>query len=157
VLATALALRHPIIVPLDKTGERVKTLEPGVLTEDQVVEAAKEYLSFRYSWNPKDQAGRLMVTKKFVADTSRAAFDKTVNDLLQFSKDKSVFQRVYPVSINVDMERKTVMVSADRFDEIQGLKAASVLDVTLFFEKGKRTLENPWGFYVTKEEETAAP
>ena len=81
------------------------------------------------------------------------AFSKVVNELLQFSKDKSVSQRVYATDITIDTEQNTATVTADRFNEIQGLKAATILNIKLHFEHGKATFENPWGFYVTKEEE----
>ncbi len=152
-MAITSSFRRPIILPLDKNGERVKVLSKEVWSEDQVQEGVKDYLDSRYSWNPKNQADHLYITRKFISDGSRSAFDKTVTELLQFSKGKAVSQRVYPVDVKVDMEHGFAHVVADRINEIQGLKAASLLNVKLYFEHGKSSLENPWGFYVTKEEE----
>jgi hypothetical protein len=143
----------PMIVPVDATtGAKVGTL-PGLWNDDSVTEAVKTYLKYRYCWNPQNQSGQVSMAKKFITSGSVSAFEKTAADLKRFSKDKNVSQRVYDTEIKVDLAHNTAHVFADRFNEIQGLKAASILNVNLFFEKGKPTVENPWGFYVSKEEE----
>ncbi len=145
--------KGPVIIPLDREGSRVGIVDSMSWTKDMVEEAVKEYLSYRYSWNPKNQSAQMTTTKKFISDGSRSAFDRVAHGLLQFSKDKSVSQRVYLTDIKIDTEKNVATVVADRFNEIQGLKAATVLNVKIYFERGRPSLENPWGFYVTKEEE----
>lgn len=153
IYSVTLTSRGPVIVPLDKVGSRIAVNDSTAWTEEVVEEAVKEYLNHRYCWNPKNQSAQMNTTKKFISDGSRSAFDRVANELLQFSKDKAVSQRVYATSVQIDTEQNVATVVADRFNEIQGLKAASVLNVKLHFERGKPSLENPWGFYVTKEEE----
>ena len=156
IYCVSISSKGPVIVPLDIDGSRI-SFGDLTWTKEIVSEAVKEYLSYRYSWNPKNQAAQMTTVKRFISDGSRSAFDRVANELLQFSKDKAVSQRVYATDIKIDTEQNVATVVADRFNEIQGLKAASVLNVKLHFEHGKPSVENPWGFYVTKEEEVVSP
>lgn len=146
-------LRRPIVLPLSYTGEKLKPLEGEPWSAHFVEEAIREYLDYRYSWSPADQAKHLSIAKLFISSGSISAFEKIAKELLQFSKDKRVSQRVYVTDMDVDMKQNVAHVIADRFNEIQGLKAASILNVKIYFERGKTSLENPWGLSVTKEEE----
>lgn len=52
----------------------------------------------------------------------------------RFSKEKSVSQRAYASNLAVDLKRGSVLVSGDRFTEIQGMRAAGALNLELSFE-----------------------
>ena len=49
----SISSRGPVIVPLDIDGARVAINESSGWTKMAVDEAVKDYLSYRYSWNPK--------------------------------------------------------------------------------------------------------
>jgi type IV secretory pathway component VirB8 len=149
---TILARRKPQIVALDQCAN-VTQLSDAPPLEAEVDKAARKYVDLRYSWGPDNLAIHMARAKLFVASQSQKAFDKTIADLQLFSKGKNIGQRVYPTAINVDAKNAKVQIVGDRFTEIQGLKAATILRSTLTYQTGPRTLENPWGIYVVKEEE----
>ncbi len=73
--------------------------------------------------------------------------------VVKFALDRDVLQRVYPTDMKVDLKSQTVFITGDRVTAVQGLKAAGNLNLALEFESGPRTLNNPWGIYITKEKE----
>lgn len=150
--SAVLLRRKPIIVALDQCAS-VSALSDAPPIEAEVDKAARKYVELRYSWGPDTLGSHLTRAKSFVASQSLKAFEKTIGDLQTFSKGKSIGQRVYPTTISPDAKNNKVRIIGDRFTEIQGLKAATILRVTLYYQTGPRTLENPWGIYVVKEEE----
>ena len=71
----------------------------------------------------------------------------------KFSLEKQVSQRIYVSSIKVNLENSSAIITGDRITAIQGMKAAGDLKLQLNFENGARTIDNPWGIYITKERE----
>lgn len=96
---------------------------------------------------------RLLESEAFVLPGNRRAFQSAAANVIRFSTEKLVSQRVYAEKIDVSLEKKTALISGDRVTLIQGLKAAGNLRLELSFESGPRTRENPWGIYITKERE----
>ncbi len=139
----------PKVIALTPTGELAEYSD--IVSEDHVKALAKHYLELRYSWDAKTLVKNLSRAEDLIADPMVPAFKKAMSDLLRFSKDKHVGQRVYARSINVDGKKGTVQILADRVTEIQGLKAATVLKLTLSYTVDERSFKNPWGVYVTKE------
>jgi len=111
----------------------------------------KKYISLRYLWSPQDVKANLAASKAFVPPKSIKAFDSSTSQVATFSKDRSVTQRVYPSKMEVNLKESTVTVLGDRVTSVQGLKAAGDLKLKLTFQSGDRTLDNPWGIYITKE------
>lgn len=148
----ALLNRKPMVVFLDS---QANVIRPGSLisTETEVEKMARRYLETRYLWEVANQGDQLIRAKSFIASQSLKAFEKTASDLVAFSKGKNVSQRIYPTKILVNSKESKIEVVADRITEIQGLRAATLLRVSLYFQSGPRTAENPWGIYVIKEEE----
>jgi len=151
-LSLMLMAKKPHIIVMD-TQAKIVRQENAASPEAEAVMAAKRYLELRYTWQPTNQAAQLSLAKNFIASQSIKAFEKTAADLVAFSKGKNVAQRVYPLSVNADTKDGRIQIVADRFTEIQALKAATALKVTLVYQTGTRTLDNPWGVYVVREEE----
>lgn len=154
-----------VIIFLVRQGPEVIALGPGgevamietKITDLQIRAAVREYVSFRYSWDEKTIGARLKLAQFFVHPSLVKVFDKATSEIAKYVKEKKVRQRVYakgdPV---VDLEKKTVRLTLDRFTEFDGLKAATDMQLELAFVVDNRTLTNPWGVYVTKETETGA-
>lgn len=151
-VAAVLAKRKPQVLVMDPQANIVP-VSGQVPIEVEAEKAVRRYVELRYVWQPDTQAKTLPLAKGFVAPTSTKAFDKTVTELVAFSKGRNVAQRVYPTTIIADGKTSRVQVVADRFTEIQGLKAATILRVILTYQTGPRTDANPWGIYIVKEEE----
>lgn len=147
-----MATKDPLVITLGPDGkalERVTLPKP----EDQVQEAVKRYIEKRYRWEPESVTKKLKESEAFIQPTSVKAFQAAMLNIVKFSKEKIVSQTVYPSKIDVDMNKKTALISGDRITTIQGLKAAGNLKLELTFENGPRTDENPWGLYIAKERE----
>lgn len=154
-----------VIIFLVRQGPEVIALGPGgevalvetKVTDLQISAAIREYVAFRYSWDEKSIGARLKLAQFFVHPSLVKAFDKATSEIAKYVKEKKVRQRVYPKGDPVvDLEKKTVRLTLDRFTEFDGLKAATEMQLELAFVVDSRTLPNPWGVYVTKETETGA-
>lgn len=148
-----LVKRPPTVVALAESG-KVAKLDSAV-TDYQIKEAIKEYLSHRYSWNVGSIAGELRKAEFFVEPELIPSFRKSMTDTIKFVREKKVNQRVYPneTSVKVDIKQRIVRLTADRFTEFDGLKAATEMKLVLNFDIGEQSNQNPWGVYVTKEVE----
>ncbi|MBY0316105.1 MAG: hypothetical protein K2Q26_11330 [Bdellovibrionales bacterium] len=121
--------------------------------ENEIRQAIKQYVEKRYRWEPKTVREQIDSARAFVAATALSSFSSGTSNVVRFSTDKNVSQRVYPYKIAIDMKTGVASVIGDRITEIQGLKAAGDLKLQLTFNYGPRTAKNPWGVYITKEKE----
>jgi len=144
--------KEPVILTLTPEGKILeKTTIPKA--EDLIKEGIIRYLEKRYTWVPSDVQKKLKESSFFVSPTSQKAFSEAMANIIHFSLEKQVAQKVYPANIEINMKDGTALITGDRVTSIQGLKAAGNLKLQLSFESGPRTKENPWGIYVTKEKE----
>ena len=145
--------KTPIIVPLAKDGTEIERMDVVPKAEDQIDAATRRYLELRYHWDPKTVQAKFKSAEKFILPSAMKAFNAATGPIVKFSTEKQVSQKVYPDHLFVSLADKTVSVTGDRLTDIQGLRAAGNLKLTLFFENGPRTPENPWGVYIVKEKE----
>lgn len=144
--------KAPVILTLAPDGSIIeKTALPKA--EDQIEKAVRRYLDLRYRWEPKTVQSKIKDAEEFILPSAKKAFDAATAPIVKFSTAKLVSQRVYPDRVAVSLENKSVLITGDRLTDIQGLRAAGNLKLTLFFEGGPRTPLNPWGIYITKEKE----
>jgi hypothetical protein len=144
----------PLVVPLAQDGTEIERMNVFPKAEDQIEAATRRYLDLRYHWDPKNVQAKFQSAQKFILPSSMKAFLTSTAPIMKFSTEKQVSQKVYPDSnIHVDLNSKTISITGDRLTDIQGLKAVGNLKLTLFFENGPRTPENPWGVYIVKEKE----
>ena len=144
--------KPPVVLPLAPDGSVYQIVGPPK-PENEIMTAVREYIERRYKWEPQTVVKKLAQSEVFVLPQSRKAFEMATANVVKFSVEKAVSQRVYPDKIMVSLEKKTVAISGDRFTAIQGLRAAGELKLELTFESGPRTAQNPWGVYITKERE----
>ena len=144
--------REPTVIPLSQDAVELR-IGSMPKAEEEVKRAISKYVGTRYQWEPENVKERLETAKAFIASQSMKAYLTAIANLVQFSTQKTVAQRVYPGEIEVSLEKGTVTVFGDRITTIQGLKAAGNLNLELSFESGPRTKENPWGVYITREKE----
>ena len=145
-----IATKEPLVITLGPDGKALeRILVPKV--EDQVREGIKHYLEKRYQWEPENVKQKLKETENFIDPSTLKLFQAAVSNIEKFSIEKIVSQKVYPQNIEVNLIKKTALVTGDRVTTIQGLKAAGNLKLELSFELGSRTKANPWGLYIVKE------
>ena len=143
--------RGPTVVGLAENGEVTELSDQ--LTPRQVEAAIRHYMRLRYNWRKDTLLTQSKLTEAMISDNAVPAYRKAIQDLLKFTSGRNVEQRAYPRSIDVEMQKKTVFVLADRVNEIESLKAATELRVVFKFMLGDRTISNPWGLYIEKEAE----
>jgi hypothetical protein len=143
--------RGPKVMALDSSGS-IAILETKI-TDRQIEAMAKEYLKYRYCWSPVDIGDALKKAKFFVMPQLVPAFERSMISVKKFVTEKKVTQRIYPRSVKVDSNSKTISIVSDRFTEFDQLKAATEMKLTLEFALGERTVINPWGIFITKETE----
>lgn len=144
--------RSSEVIALTPEGGVYRPVAPPK-AEDEIARAVREYIDRRYNWTSRDVENRLSAAQAFILPAQRADFRAGVRNVIQFASEKPTARRVYPAKVKVDLERKVAVLTGDRIVVIQGLWAANELKMSLSFESGPRTVENPWGIYVTKEKE----
>jgi len=151
-LVLCLVSREPFIIPIDVNG---RPLEQTTLPkpEVEIERAISKYIELRYAWEPKVIKAKLEAAEAFISPTSRKAYQTASLNLIRFSTEKGVSQKVYPDRFSTSLEKNVVVVSGDRITAIQGLKAAGNLSLELTFEYGPRSKDNPWGVFITREKE----
>lgn len=151
ILVVYMAKRGPKVIALDAGGEVAK-IELKI-TDAQISRAAQEYISYRYKWSPETIATQLKKSESFIDLALISSFQRSMQDVQRFVKEKKVTQRIYPYDVSVDLKQKKITVVGDRITEFDALSAASKLKVVLDFATGDRTPLNPWGIYIRKETE----
>lgn len=152
IVIVAFALKQgPTVIALDPTGTVA-----GVSKElhvQHVQAAVREYLQHRYNWNVETVQSELKKSEAFIFPTLINSFQKSMMEIQKYVKDRKVSQRMYPQSIVVSLKDKTVAIVADRINEFDTLKAATILKTKLTFELDSPTPSNPWGIFFVKEVE----
>lgn len=152
IVIASLVRKEPLVVVTDIQARALKLTDHPKM-EVQIEEAVRHYLDLRYKWDAASIASQLQRAESFIAPSSLKAFRVAIQSVVKFSKDKGVSQRLYPDELKIDTAQKTVQITGDRITAIQGVLAAGALRLGFDFEYGARTLENPWGIYITKERE----
>lgn len=154
-LVTVYLLKKDVrVIALDANGSVVKV--ETKITDLQISEAVKEYISTRYTWSYDSVNSQLKKAEFFVHPNLLQSFRKSMLEVQKFVQEKKVSQRVYPKSIQVDLKNKKVDLTLDRITEFDHLKAATEMKLTLDFSTDDRTPINPWGIYIVKESEKVA-
>lgn len=147
-----MATKEPMVITLGPDGKAIERItQPKA--EDQIREGIKKYLEKRYQWEPENVVKKLKDSESFITAQSLKAFRGSVLNIAKFSTDRQVSQKVYPSTIEINIEKNTALITGDRVTAIQGLKAAGNLKLELTYESGPRTEMNPWGIYISKERE----
>lgn len=146
------ATRAPVVLPLAPDGS-VYMNAPKPDPKIEIERAVREYLKHRYNWTPKTVAAQVEQSRAFIQPSTLKVFDSAMQNVVRFSTERIVTQRIYPVDVEVNMKKGIVVILGDRITIIQGLKAAGDLKLELGFESGTRTEKNPWGVYIFREKE----
>ncbi len=141
--------RGPDVIALETSGAVAKI--GNNVTESHVKAAVQEYVNYRYNWNNKTIDKNLKFSEGFVFSSLLDSFRKSMAEVKKFVKDKNVNQRVYPQTIDVDLKNKVAILTADRINEFDSLKAATILKVKFQLKLDDPTAINPWGIYISKE------
>ena len=152
VMIFVLSTRAPIVLTMSQNAQPISQLAPPNAAQE-VQAAMRRYLELRYQWTPENVKRQLTDAQAMVHSGAMKAYLGAATNVVKFSTEKQVSQRVYATKFSVDLERRIVSIVGDRITAIQSLKAAGDLKLELGFDFGPRTKVNPWGIYVTKERE----
>lgn len=151
-LIFVLATRNPVVLTMNSNAQPINQVSPPN-PELEVQAAVRHYLELRYQWTPENVKQKLAAAQSMIYSGAMKAYLGAVVNVVKFSTEKQVSQRVYASTLAVDLDRRIVSIAGDRITAIQSLKAAGDLRLELGFDFGPRTKENPWGIFVTKERE----
>jgi len=154
IVVAFLLKQGPTVIALDASGE-VANVETKV-TDVQIKAAVKQYVQRRYSWSYKNIEDRLRKAELFVHPSLALSFRKSMVETIKYVQEKKITQRMYPRDdeTEIDLKNKAVTLVMDRITEFDSLKAATETKLKVWFDTGDRNFVNPWGVYVTKEQET---
>jgi hypothetical protein len=140
------------VIAFNQTAQVMKS---GDLPKPEIeIEAAiRHYLDLRYNWTPATIGKQIKLAENFIQSKQEKQYETSTGNVVKFSTEKQVSQRIFPNAIEINLAKGTAKISGDRMSIFQGLRAAGELKITLEFEMGTRSIENPWGIYITKESE----
>ncbi len=144
--------RDPLILTFKTDGSVFEEASP-VTAQNEIKKAIGSYLKLRYHWDPERVEKNIKLSENFILPTTIKAYQKATENVVRFSKERSVSQKIYPGSIEINLDKGLAFITGDRITSIQGLKAVGNLKLELSFENGPRTKANPWGLYISKEKE----
>lgn len=152
VLVFVAFAKKPIVIAMTANAEVLRQVElPN--PESEIRQAILAYVERRYNWTSQTVDEQLEKARAFIGSVAMQNFVQGTSNVKRFSKEKSVTQRAYATNLVVDLKRGTVMVTGDRITDIQGMRAAGLLNLELGFQNGPRSVENPWGIYIVRETE----
>ena len=140
------------VLTLAPDGSVYQTAPPPK-PEVEIERAIREYMKYRYNWEPKTVSTRINEAQEFILPATKKTFGTSMASVVKFSTEKLVGQKVYPEKIQISLSKSTATVIGDRITSIQGIKAAGELRVDLTFDSGPRTKNNPWGVYISSEKD----
>jgi hypothetical protein len=152
LLVLVVSTRAPLVLTLSTAAQPVNQVALPI-PEVEVQAAMKHYLDLRYQWTPENVKQKLTEAQVMVHPSAMKAYQGAIANVVKFSTEKQVSQRVYPTNLSVSLDRKVIQITGDRITSIQSLKAAGEIRLELSFDFGPRTKENPWGIYIIKEKE----
>jgi hypothetical protein len=158
VALVILALRKPPIFAVSQTESRILTMTPPrpELLAAEVKRAVTGYVSARYSWDWGKIEETFNSAAKYVAPDFTKRFLAANQDQIRIAREKKISQRFYVADLTVDLAGKTVRITGDRILLVDGLRAASPLNIEVQFDYAARVEMNPEGVYVIGEKVTSA-
>lgn len=144
--------KEPVILTLSQNAKELQKSKPPKI-EDMIKESIQKYVEKRYGWDPETIPKKLKDAESFILPKTIKVFQKEISNIIKFSNEKQVSQKLYIDKIDVNSTKKEVLILGSRITTIQGLKAVGNLKLLLSYELGERTEFNPWGVYVVKESE----
>lgn len=152
IIVWTLVNRSPIVLTLSPSANLLNYQEKPNL-EFEVKAAILKYIDLRYKWDSSNVKENLKAAEIFILPKVLSSYQKAEENIIKFALDKQISQKVYIDSVDVQLESGKVTVFGNRFSALQGIKAAADLKLELNFEFGTRTPTNPWGVYLSKENE----
>lgn len=146
-----MSARGPEVIALETSGKPAKI--GNTITESHVASAIEEYMSYRYNWDNSCIDKQIKFSEGFIYPSLLDSFRRSMVEVKKYIQNKNVTQRVYAQKIEVDLKKKIATLTADRINEFDSLKAATILKVKFQIELDSPTAINPWGVYITKETE----
>ncbi len=141
----------PLVITLAPNGQILKTTDK--MTDADVSAVVKRYLTLRYSWSYSNINQNLKQAESLISPERVSSYKSAMIKTEQYVIQKKVTQRVYPRSVEVDLKNNEAHVVADRITIFNGLWAATKMQLVLKFTALSRTAQNPWGIFITDEEQ----
>jgi len=150
---TFLALRPPILIGLSsKSTEVLSQKEPArEILELEVRRWVEGYVTTHYNWTPQTIDTAFQKASNYVSQEQQKAFWAANTTQLKVAKDKGLSQRFYISSLKLDLDKRRASIEGERVLVVESLRAASIVNLSLSFQLGPRTVENPEGIYISSE------
>ena len=150
---TVLALKPPLIVAVGEKGSEIMkvTKSPKEQIENEIVRIVRSYAANRYDWNYASIEASFKAASKYVAPEFMKKFEEETSEQVQFAREKRLAQKLYVADIKISQGKGEALVTGDRIIAIDNMHAASPLTLSIKYEIGRRSEENPEGVYVTGE------
>lgn len=147
-----LVFRGPVVVALEADES---SLVSGEVAQSQIqAEADRVVRSFirdHYNWDAKSVEASFARAASYVASGFQKDFLAENTQQVKLAREKNLTQKFFVVDASFDGATRKVRVLGERIIVVDGLRAASPLELEVGFEYGPRTEANPEGVYITSE------
>ena len=153
IALAVLALRKPTLIAVTSTESKFLAVTPPnqELLEAELRRAVTGYLTAHYNWDPSSIEASFQAASKYVDPSFVKTFLNANQEHIRLAKEKSLSQKFFVSSMNIDLEKRRVVVEGERIIMVEGLRAANSVSIEIKFEFGKRTIKNPEGVFIVGE------
>lgn len=154
IVLAVLACRKPVLVAVTPAETQILRIMPSGpdLLSAELKRVVKRYVETHYNWEPATIDKAHAEAARYVSEKFVKAFIAANAEQARQAKEKKISERVYlSGEIQVDPKELTARVAMDRVFSIDGIRATSPLVLSIGFEYGPRTEQNPEGVYIVSE------
>ncbi len=150
---TYLSLRPPTIIEISPRKTSLVSTKKSNLKyiEDETIRTLKTYLLSRHNWTPSTIKEQAQFASKYVLKKDLKKFIRSNKAQIKMATKKNISQSFYIKKSFLDLDKKTMKITADRILNISGITTAKTLKFELKYDYGKRSINNPEGIYITHE------
>ncbi len=153
---TTLASRKPLLVSIKEDKTNIINYQNSIsesFIKNEVTSVINNFISLRHNWNEKTIENNIKLSTKYISSAFKAKFLNANASNIKIAKKKKITQRFYiSKDIEVDLKNKQALLTGDRILIVDGLRATQPMTFKITYKLSKRTINNPEGVYIIKEE-----
>lgn len=153
LVLVVLALRHmPIVAVSDESSAILAPSRPTQqMLESEVTRVVRKYVALHHNWDPESISKNFEQASLMVADGFQKQFLSANQGQLRLSKEKKLAQRFHIAEFKLDSATRTVRIFGDRILIVEGLRAATPMNIEIQYAFQSRSEKNPEGVVIASE------
>lgn len=153
VVICVLASRHMPLVAVSEDASAIfaPARPTQQMLENEVARVVKKYVALHHNWDPESISKNFDLASQMVADGFQKQFLAANQGQLRLSREKKLAQRFYVAEFKLNSTTRTINIAGDRILLVEGLRAATPMNIEIQYEFQSRSEKNPEGVVVASE------